>query len=345
MFISTNEKNGYKQFQRNWEEGVPKVYPLLPKPYSIMQLDMHGGITPSGGRVGFEDPITLNKLIENGSFWGTDYLHVNARNNTWNRALNKLDDKLTNIENLFETWYERREAYSMIGTVLQELVNFTLNWKKAAYWKAMKKAAGKALKRPETMPEAWLTYHFGIYPLVQSLDTALHLLDAPFPNAYTSGSATRTDHFIVKPYTIQKGILSMKGTERIKLGCIVKPRKNPNSGLLAMAGLTTPLSTMWSVLPWGWAIDYFLDVSAILSNLEVKHPGIEQLGFYKSTKRSYHIVTALPDYATGQYGDYTTFSREIIPQPTYRVAFNLPLLGTNSFANLASAVALAMKKG
>lgn len=263
-----------------------------------------------------------------------------------NRALTKLDDKLTISSNFFESWYERREVYNMVGTVARELLEFTQNFRKPKYW--AKKGRGV---KPSTLPEAWLTYQFGIVPLIGTLDTAMKGLGLPL-EAVSFKTQARGD-FSGK-YQVKSGAtrkeLWYTGTYGKTIGCTVTPNPNPNVGLLNLGGLTTPFSTAWSVIPWGWAIDYFVNVSDLLSNLEMKHPGVTTSDWYTTEMwdLSFHgrhntssLIDPIACLRSGKY--FLVERKKLSSAPGFKLHLDLPLLGSNKFANLFSAIALTMK--
>lgn len=262
-----------------------------------------------------------------------------VRDELHNRALNKLLAQLDVAENLFEAWYERREAYSMLISAGSEVLEFVTNWRKPTYWKNISKRA-----RPSTLPEAWLAYNFGVKPLVQTIDTCLNKLAEPLPSVSFDGSAIlRGDTFMLSFNTT-----FMRVNHFYKLGCTVQPNPNPNYALANIAGLTTPFSTAWSVIPWGWAVDYFVNVSQLLSNFEVRHPGI-------TIKNGYTTLFSKGDW----FGHHPTFNngrpyyvvdgsifymeRRSTLDLKYKVQLSFPPLGSGQFANLFSAIAITLK--
>lgn len=99
---------------------------------------------------------------------------------------------------------------------------------------------------------------------------------------------------------------------------------------------------------WGWAVDYFVNASQLLSNMEDRFPGIYFESIWETVSWSADFGTVR--YNTDleiqdgmNYGKAHNFYR----QPTsldYSLEFSLPLLGGNQFANLASAIALTLKR-
>lgn len=263
------------------------------------------------------------------------------RNQLHNRALEKLLAQLDVCQNLFEAWYERREAYNMLISAGREVLEFVTNWRKPKYWKNISKKT-----RPSTLPEAWLAYNFGVKPLVQTIDTAMHRLAEPLPFATFNGSGVMTGDL----FSLSFNTTYMRVSHFYKLGCTVQPNPNPNYALANVMGLTTPFSTAWSVIPWGWAVDYFVNVSQLLSNFEVRHPGVTIRNGYttyfskggwfghhpeinKDNGRPYYVVD----------GSIFIMDRRSTLDLSYKVQLSFPSLGSTQFANLFSAIALTLK--
>lgn len=255
-----------------------------------------------------------------------------------NRALEKLQGELTVCQNLFETWYERKQAYDLLFSAGENMLDFLVNWRKPQYWKKHAKSV-----KPSTLPEAWLTYQFGIKPLVGTVNSAMLGLGQPLTSATFSGSSRQT---LVFP--ISWTDVFAKCDYVYKLGCTVSPKQNPNMHLLNIGGITTPFSTAWSVIPWGWAVDYFFNVSQLLSNFEDTHPGVSITNTYVTRYNKGVWFGAHPTIRNGvpycvYDGIFHYTLRDTSVPLTYRPELKFPKLGSNQVANLFSAIALTMK--
>lgn len=301
----------------------------------------------SAGQFVAENLDVVATLVASGHFHqGIDYyLFHNDLNKARNKALTKIDNQLNQVTNFFEDWYERKQSYDLVTNASKEILGMLLNWRKPGYLKFM---AGRTIKA-KTLPEAWLTLQFGIKPLIGTIDNALHNLARPLPDVKfyeTSGCSFSYDNTSAYPDLLySRG----SGTFRISYGVRVLSNPNPNLGLVNIAGLGKPFSTMFSVLPWGWAVDYFVNASEMLQNFENKHPGLNLTGWYSTEKwdiqaqQSQHHIYNLfrvQDAEMHRMRRYTN-----IPQPKFRPTVSFPLLGGNQAANLLSAIALSMKKG
>lgn len=271
------------------------------------------------------------------------YATRNERAEIHNAAVDKLSDKLTMIDNYFEALYERKEAVKLATTAAKQLLDFARNYRKPRYWRKVSKVA------PKDLPSAWLMYNFGVKPLVSTIDSALHVLSKDWPEVTVRGLATRTFSQVKiseSPWIEDRN----QGENKVmyELRAHVKPKFNPNGTLLNALGLTTPLSTLSNIVPWGWAANYFVNISDLLSNYESRFPGIRIKSVWKSVscKGNFSTQRLERDQSwseTGEFvfhsGNFHNFYREEASL-NYSPEFSLPNFGTNQFANLMSALAV-----
>lgn len=286
----------------------------------------------------------------------------NLRVSAHNRALNKLADKLSYVSNLFEAWYERKEVYTLLGQCLRSMRNLLQNWKKPKFWKNLWANTGKTVKKPETLPEAWLLLQFAIKPLVGTIDDCINLLLDDFPLTWEDASSG-SDFPISKWNAGADYEFYIESTMYIVKHGARYTALNPNAQLANIMGLTTPVSTFADVIPWVWAVNYFVNVNEVISNFEVRFPGVIIDKSYTSViSKSNHfgqmLLSSSPFklQANGRDGEPATepyvkmrgtsvlFLRTVSSSvPTYKLERKFPALGTEQFANLTSAIALAMK--
>lgn len=322
--------------------------------------------------VGADIPLTYPAL--HAAMHPDTCLSTNQRNAVWNKALNKLGDKLEYVQNMFEAWYERREAYTMLGSCIRAVHTFVKRWKDPKYWKAMRKAWKTNIKDPTSLPQAWLLWNFAVKPLVLTIQDLAELLSSEFPMLWVD-AASGTDGTAV-PYSFKEpnsaGLYGDGLKLEVKFKYIVKhgvrvTSLNPNAQLANIMGLTTPFSTAISVIPWGWAVNYFVNVSDFVSNLEVRFPGINIDSSYSTI---FHSAEMTGEYHTGsimypyvlEKNEQGYYNAKLNPSlngrpsgkavhmtrttstavPKFKLEFGYPALGTTQFANLASAIALTM---
>lgn len=253
----------------------------------------------------------------------------NGTSSLSNRVLTKYDDKLNQYDSLFETWYERQQALDLVTDSAKKILRFVTNWRKKAYW-------AKMLKDPSSVPEAWLTYQFGIKPLIGSYDSALRLLDRNVMD-YNVRAASRA--------SFSTPDNSIVGSRILIYGATISPKDSSSYKFAIATGLNQPFSSAFSVIPWGWAIDYFTNASQMLSNLEWKHPGIQERYVFESEKIEFTHTRPSDKYHDVLITSGEFFRRSVRSPKAWRYhwEFKRPLFGSNQAANLSSAIALTLK--
>ena len=283
------------------------------------------------------DPL----IVPTGNFVDYRYVSRNTQARVHNNCVNKIVNEGQVAENYFEAIYERREAVNMAAAAAKTMLTFLTNYRKPQYWR-------KTLKRePSDLPKAWIGYQFGVAPLISTIDSALNFLGKPYPSYLIKGASGAPVNFSEvdkSPWITETS--SANGSYFKQIRAYVRPNPNPNMGLLNLVGLNTPFSTAWSVIPWSWAVDYFVNASNLMSNFENRFPGI----YFDSIWES---VLFKADFSTVQYSratEATTMNRghahNFWRQPSdleYSLEFSFPSLGGEQLANLLSAIALTLK--
>lgn len=292
---------------------------------------------------------------------GYSYIDSNEFNKIHNKAVSKVEEQLSVISNLFEAIYERQEAYDMLYSAGKGILKFLKNWRKPKYWKSLRAGA-----QPKTLPEAWLAYNFGVMPLCMSIQSALDLLGSEFPTSMVRGVSGASLPIINPtsyygegnpwyPFQDWGGFQHVNGKANviIQKRAYVKPNHNPNSMLLNVMGITSPLSTLYSVLPWGWAVDYFVNVSDLLGNFDNKFPGVTLDSVWETiyvTGRCDWYRYYIERWSDGTHlnqkrykADFVTTRRQR-SSLNHRLTYSFPLIGSTQIANLFSAIAVSIKK-
>lgn len=123
----------------------------------------------------------------------------------------------------------------------------------------------RALKesRGRSAADLWLQYQYGWKPLAQSIyDTqkVLHttLAKGHMINSNGGASYNKTHQFV---YRDEDQIASWKAGVQCQLGATME---NPTTEQLQALGLLNPLSVAWELVPWSFAVDWFIPVGATL---------------------------------------------------------------------------------
>jgi hypothetical protein len=115
----------------------------------------------------------------------------------------------------------------------------------------------------KTAADIWLGYQYGIKPLLQDIHdlnkAAISILKKPTPfSVAKTESAVHEENFTY-------GSLVVKGvnvtTFRTQLNALMI---NPSAFLLDSAGLANPAEISWELVPWSFAIDWFIPVGKTL---------------------------------------------------------------------------------
>lgn len=340
----------------------PHVNPL---PYSLYEREEEAGtslINDGTYKVGDVNKALISfshHRLEN-LFEDPPLLDLNKMNAVHNKALNKVADELSYVQNMFEAWYERKEAYTLLGQAGKSLLEFVTSWRKPSYWRKVTKMSAKKIRDPSSLPEAWLLANFAIKPLIGTVDDCLNLLLSDFPIYWVDGSSSTKMSNSYNDYYNSGYQLSVESEYIVKHGVRVKSL-NPNAALSNIMGLTTPVSSFLNVVPWFWAVNYFVNVNDVVSNFEVRFPGVDIDSSYTTVlckqkyfgKRETRTFWKLNDKGqwvehTGPHaflrGDAVHMRRSTGTKvPDYKLQVGFPALGSNQVANLFSAIALTLK--
>lgn len=108
----------------------------------------------------------------------------------------------------------------------------------------------------------WLETHFGWAPMIGDIYNAVDVLQRPFPKARKVRGRSTTR--VTKKHS---GIYSGVATTKLR-GMYYGEVEvtNPNLLLANQLGLVNPLSVAWELVPFSFVVDWFVNVSQILSS-------------------------------------------------------------------------------
>lgn len=193
------------------------------------------------------------------------------------------------------------------------------------------------------LPEAWLTMSFVLNPLMSSVKSSIDVWNNPLiwrEVPFSAGSLSRS-------YKKQWGYWGDQRLESFVIRSTGKGYcrfKNPNQYLVQSLGMTDILGTIWDVIPWSWAVDYFVNVSDYINHLNPRYKSVEwdraYFGFKITRSTTLEIANpALPDnyYSGKRYSRYPGVPGSV----SFDASFDLTL---DQFANLSSALALTLSR-
>lgn len=214
----------------------------------------------------------------------------NRAKSAYQSDFNKKRNRLQSLVNV----NERAE----IARMLQGAGNL-LRWKTTDYiWdvtkrvqKVWKRGQGRYDRRRKTREalavasDAWLTYSFGIKPLISDLDTAADIVGASKPpnyflevygkgedvQAYVRNSRSRGSG----SHQLQWDVINETKATVVLLG--KANVGNTYNGRLRKLGLTTSdfVPTVWECIPYSFLVDYFLNVGEVIEGFCMNWTGLK----------------------------------------------------------------------
>lgn len=165
---------------------------------------------------------------------------------------------------------ERKQAMSMMVARVAQLTSAaralkTLNI--SGFIKALGCKRRTVRKTASDAGGVWLEYSYGWKPLVEDIYSAVNVLQLPLPSGLVRGKAQGDTTFTVKSSFTGQTITTIHSWKlrrllqmRISLGNYVAWQANE-------LGLTNPLAIAWEVIPFSFAVDWFLPIGKYLQSL------------------------------------------------------------------------------
>lgn len=191
------------------------------------------------------------------------------------------------------------------------------------------------------IPAAWLEFNFVYRPLAGDVKAFHNIMNEPFPYDRIKGRASETHNestsIAGKSYqNVVTSRCSIYGYARVK---------NPSAGLATQLGFSDVIGTVWELIPWSWAIDYFANVGDYLSNISPIYDKFEwtMKGSTKMVQnllyKQYREKPSVP-YRVETFNGIRIERSPQIPSFAFQFSFELNLQRTSY---LMSAIALTLK--
>lgn len=206
-----------------------------------------------------------------------------------NAARSKLDTELGEKIQLAVTWHERQQAFDAVGSKLTAVRRVALDCR-SELKRVRRKARGKNVAK--TFANLFIEARFQWIPLVQDVFNLTALLEnipasgsvkvhasSPFGGNWAGNLGICTNGQ-------SGGFGTMKGRVVAKAGCDFKVT-NPNLYLASRLGLTNPIAVAWELVPWSFAVDWFVNVGEWINQFD-SHLGVEiQKPWYSTRAKVY----------------------------------------------------------
>lgn len=195
--------------------------------------------------------------------------------NCQNRALSKLEGKISNAAELGAAIFEGNQSLQMIAHRTQQLVSGARAMKRGNWLGVYKNLRGftkegakAAAKRgPRNFSRAWLEYNYGWKPLAQDIYNAVDLVSSP-QQALQQVQSGAQHHYEWKwgNGSAWNWTGSARANTGVRLyGLVVVT--NPNWHLRNRLGLINPVSVAWELVPFSFCVDWFVDIGSYIKNM------------------------------------------------------------------------------
>lgn len=128
-------------------------------------------------------------------------------------------------------------------------------------------------KNMDKVPANWLKFNFVYATTAMSIRDFAEIMDNPFSAVtfYKRATDTMPSWYWYTEAHSNKNTYSVKGDIRIS---------NAAQNSVSALGLTDVVGTVWELVPWSWAIDYFVNVGSWLGNLPGRFSGLIYENWY-----------------------------------------------------------------
>jgi hypothetical protein len=324
---------------------------------------------PHNSVTGFSKEFTANFLYPGaypgGSFPFPPYLFTQhwiesqygerwqaARSLTDNRALNKLYEKVKNMDvNIGQILAESRQTATLIAGTAVRVAQIIHKLRQGD----LAGATGLAFPgNAGATANAFLAWQYGVKPLLQDIDGMMKHLASPDRNIVFDIVSRKTVE--IEPETLQAGNGSLGGNSYLTMSgsvtTVYKARvqiTNRNQTELVNIGLLNAPVLAWELLPYSFVIDWFLPIGGFLNNLDA-FVGLEVISCHRTTilkrdvtlRRNFggtdgdgYVVPSFNEAATFRQTEVTRDVLPTVPELPF-VSFKNPL----GYEHAANALAL-----
>lgn len=248
------------------------------------------------------------------------------QDNAYNKAYAKLVESLRGEKaGLGLTLVQHQQAWDMITERFHKLIRFTRELKRFKFNKAARilgVAKPKKLRRgSKYFSQNYLEFHFGWSPLIGDIYSAIGVLASNPPTRPLKARASVTERtFQSNP---NGAFRHCTYVQKCQIGADYKIT-NLNLFLSESMGLVNPALVAWDAVPWSFVLDWFVNVSQILSSY-TDFLGVELINPYRTFKSEF-TVKELIDFTLGKvrsYGEARGSNLERIVGPLPRPVLRL----------------------
>ena len=197
-----------------------------------------------------------------------------------------------------------KERQQTIDLVTKKILYFA-KLRKNFHREFMKLFKGDKKARHEIMESKWLEYRYGWLPTLADIDT---LINQPLglPSARVAAKQFRA--FSYENDGGVSGKVVANGNFHMSYGAYVYP-KGPNMQVATQYGIANPLLVAWEMVPFSFAVDWFLDIGGYLESLGALN-GLEIDDYWHTYGGTLHKVFSIPAIP-GSYSNGFCYSSQV----------------------------------
>lgn len=250
-----------------------------------------------------------------------------------NKALEKFDEEVARVADVLVAAVEARSSVSeLLIKPLNSLVSLAKGIRRGDprlvrravnFHRKNGRDVSQIVKRPSGL---WLAYWFGILPTISDIRHILHMFEA---DTYKSVTVRASAPFSLNQRSSKGGGHNYEFSgdvfTRIQADVFLV---DSNRGLLAELGITSPLRAAYELVPWSWALDYFVNVGQLLGNYDGKYAGLEFQNVFTTTTcrgggtywlTSYGLESW--DWQIWNYSQKVTTMNRVTSLPSFKLEF------------------------
>lgn len=167
-----------------------------------------------------------------------------------------------------------------------------------------------ARKNMDKVPANWLKFNFVYATTAMSIRDFAEIMDNPFSAVtfYKRATESMPSWYWDTEAHSNKNTYSVKGDIRIS---------NSAQNTVSALGLTDVVGTAWELVPWSWAVDYFINVGSWLGNLPGRFDGLIYENWYTGYKCDWFHTFSYQEYDP-KAGEWVVMYYDVKSEGYYR---------------------------